>query len=87
MTDTSTRELTADDESRWTAFAADAIVAHGRPGAILAFRLVDEPETDPIYGTVHFNSLRAADFALRTMANKELLRRLSLARQAAAGVQ
>lgn len=80
-----TRTLVGEDGSDWVAFADDAIVAHGRPGAILAFRKADGAD-EVLNSNVRFNSMAAADFALRTMAGKELERRLRLARQAAAGL-
>jgi hypothetical protein len=66
----------------WEAFAVDEIVAHGRPGAALAFRSAGS--ADPgVRSTITFNSFAAADFALRTLSLKELRRRLDLARVAA----
>ncbi|MQA91295.1 MAG: hypothetical protein GEU90_13885 [Gemmatimonas sp.] len=70
----------------WTAFAADAIVAHGRPGAVLAFRAAEGGSGESFHSTVTFNSTPAANFALRTMSEKDLRRRLSLARVAAGSV-
>jgi hypothetical protein len=73
-----------DDEvgQPWRAIAVDAVVAHGKPGAVLAFVPAGQPESQPIQGNVTFNSHKAADFALRTMSQKELQRRLSMARAA-----
>lgn len=80
--DVATRAVTGADGKNWTAFADHAIVAHGRPGAVLAFRPA-EGDADPIlHSSVTFNSMAAADFALESMSNKELERRLSLSRQA-----
>lgn len=76
------REFTDDDGRPWHAIALDAVVAHAKPGAALAFTPADEPDAEPIPGNVTFNSRNAADFALRTMGEKELRRRLSLARAA-----
>lgn len=81
-----TRKLTAADGTEWEAYAVDAVVAHGRAGTALAFRLAGDAETTVI-STITFNSMAAAEHALRTMSAKELGRRLSLARQAAAGLQ
>ena len=78
-----TRRVTAVDGTEWEAYAADAVVAHGRAGAVLAFRQPGSDE-ESLLSTVTFNSMDAADFALRTMSDKEVGRRLSLARQAAA---
>jgi hypothetical protein len=64
----------------WLAVAVDEIVAHGKMGARLAFLRADEVDAPPLTGNVTFNSRAAADFALRTLGNKELLRRLALAR-------
>jgi hypothetical protein len=71
-----------DDEvgESWRAIAVDAVVAHGKPGAVLAFVPAGRPESEPIHSTVTFNSHKAADFALRTMSQKELQRRLAMAR-------
>lgn len=80
-----TRSVAAPDGSRWLAFADEAIVAHGRRGAVLAFRAEGGDGEDILRSNVTFNSLSAADLALRTMADKELARRLSLVRRAAGG--
>jgi hypothetical protein len=81
-----TREFQDEDGVLWTAFGAETIVAHGRPGAVLAFRPAQGFEDEAIRSTVTFNSERAAEFALRTMSEKDLRRRLSLARMAVGGV-
>ena len=88
MSDTKTeeREIVGEDESRWTAFPAEAVVAHGKQGAVLAFRPADDAVGEQLVANVTFNSMAAANFALSTMATKELQRRLSLARKAAAGL-
>ena len=80
------RKIEGADGTEWVAYAADAVVAHGRAGAVLAFRPAagDGPE---LLSTVTFNSMPAAQFALRSMSAKEIGRRLSLSRQAAGGVQ
>ncbi len=70
----------------WEAFAADAIVAHGRQGAILAFRRVGGEPDEMVLSTITFNSGEAAGFALRTLGERELRRRLDLARMAVGGV-
>ena len=74
------REFNDEEGTAWHAIAADAVVAHAKPGAMLAFVPAGAPESEPIESNVTFNSHRAADFALRTMSEKELQRRLSLAR-------
>jgi hypothetical protein len=79
------REFETDEKERWEAIAVDAIVAHGKPGAALAFRPAGGGE-DTLPTSVTFNSHAAADLALRTISDKELRRRLNLARMAAGGV-
>ena len=74
------REFKDEEGKVWKAIAVDAIVAHGRPGAALAFAPAAGPEGEPVPGNITFNSHKAADFAIRTMSEKELQRRLSLAR-------
>ena len=70
-----------DEEGKvWRAVAVDAVVAHGRPGAALAFVPAQTAEAEPVLSNVTFNSQRAADFAIGSMSDKELQRRLSLAR-------
>lgn len=80
------REFTAEDGERWEAVALDAVVAHGKVGAVLAMRPAADRDAEPIRTTVTFNSQAAAAFALRTLGVKELRRRLSLARTAAGGI-
>lgn len=80
------RKYTAPDGTRWEAFAADAIVAHGRTGAILAFRPLEDEELGVLNSTITFNSQTAANAALSSMSERELGRRLSLARKAAGRV-
>jgi len=76
------------DGSVWEAFAVDAVVAHGRVGAALAFRAAEgasyaKANSDEVFrSTITFNSGKAAAFALRTLGEKELRRRLDLARSA-----
>lgn len=77
------REFTDAEGTRWTAIATDRIVAHGRQGAVLAFRPADQEDAEAIPSTITFNSLDAAEFALTTLGEKELRRRLSIARSAA----
>lgn len=82
---TQTRQMEDEEGIRWVAFADQAVVAHGKQGAVLAFRTADAEPGDSIRSTITFNSMAAADFALRTMSDKELRRRLSLARMAVRG--
>ena len=74
------REFTDEEGRSWHAVALDAVVAHAKPGAVLAFAPADQPGAEPIRSSVTFNSQKAADFALGTMSVKELRRRLSLGR-------
>ncbi len=78
-----TRHFEDGEGVSWEAFAADRIVAHGRPGAVLAFRRVGTDPDEHLTSTITFNSFEAADFALGTISEKELRRRVSLAREAA----
>lgn len=80
-----TREFVDGDGKRWTAVAEAAVVAHGKQGAVLAFRPSDQPDSPTLRTTITFNSRAAAAFALRTLGDKELRRRLMLAQSAAAG--
>jgi hypothetical protein len=85
MADTQTTEAAerrvADDAGReWVTVAAESTVAHLKKGAVLAFRPADEPDAEPIRTSVDFNSAAAAEFAIRTMSDKELRRRLTWAK-------
>lgn len=80
------RSFTAVDSTEWEAVAVEAVVAHGKQGAALAFRPAGDVTFEPLRSTVTFNSDDAAAFALRTLGEKELQRRLGLTRAAAAGV-
>lgn len=77
------REFRDEDGSVWEAVALDAVVAHGKQGAVLAFRPAGDEQVEPLRSTITFNSRSAADLALRTLGEKELSRRLSIARGAA----
>jgi hypothetical protein len=79
------RQFNDPEGVTWEALATDAVVAHGRKGAALAFRRADQPDAEPLLSNVTFNSREAADFAIRTLGDKELVRRVTLAR-AAAGI-
>lgn len=72
--------------NEWEAVALEAVVAHGRTGAVLAFRPAGAEPGKELRSTITFNSLDAADFALEVMSEKELRRRLDLARMALGGV-
>ena len=82
IAETTTREIVDELGRPWRAVALDAIVAHGKPGAMLAFVPLDQPDAPPLTANVTFNSHRAAAFALRTIGDKELVRRLTLAKAA-----
>ena len=72
-----------DDHGRaWEAIAIPTKVAHLRDGAVLGFRLGDDPAAT-VTAPIDFNSMEAAAFAIRTMSEKELRRRLELAKTAA----
>jgi hypothetical protein len=77
------REFTDAQDRRWQAFVDDAIVAHGRRGSRLAFREAIDPSSTPLLSTISFNSVEAGEFAVRTMSEKELKRRLALAQASA----
>jgi hypothetical protein len=77
------RRFQDDDGTEWRAFAASAVVAHGRPGAVLAFRPASGEGHDEFRSGITFNSMDAAAFALRTLGEKDLRRRLALTLQAA----
>ena len=76
------REMIDEEGARWRVVAPRAVVAHGRQGAVLAFVPADRPDAEPLRTSVTFNSSEAAEAAIRTMGEKELRRRLTLARAA-----
>ena len=85
MADTQTVDTTerrvADNAGReWVAVGAPSTVAHLKQGAVLAFRPADDPGAEPIRTSVEFNSAAAADFAIRTMSDTEIQRRLAWAK-------
>jgi len=80
------RSYVAADGSRWEVFGAEAIVAHGRVGAVLAFRPAEDGGDRVLKSTITFNSMAAAELAIQAMSEKEIGRRLDLARKAAVGV-
>lgn len=79
-----TREFIDATGTPWQALGVADIVAHGKPGMRLAFRRQGDVSGAHLPSKVTFNSREAAEFALRTLGEKELLRRLTLA-QAQAG--
>lgn len=74
------REVTDGNGRAWVVVAAPGKVAHLKDGAVLAFRPADEPDAEPVRTSVDFNSARAAEFAITTMSEKELRRRLEWAK-------
>jgi hypothetical protein len=78
--DTAERRVADTAGREWVALAAESTVAHLKKGAVLAFRPADEADAEPIRTAVEFNSAAAADFAIRTMSDKELGRRLAWAK-------
>jgi hypothetical protein len=76
------RDFTDEQGSSWSVFAHPSRSAHLRAGARLGFRPAEGAEAEPLIGRVIFNSEEAAAFAIRTMSEKELRRRLTLARAA-----
>lgn len=75
------RNITDDHGRSWEAVAIPTKVAHLRDGAQLGFRQGGEPPAD-VRAPITFNSMTAAEFAIRTMSEKELRRRLELAKTA-----
>lgn len=73
------REIRDAEGRIWQVLALETTVAHGRRGTHLAFRPADQPETEPILSTVTFNSVEAGNFAVTTMSEKEIKRRLAMA--------
>jgi hypothetical protein len=77
-----TRTINDDHGRPWEAVAIPTKVAHLRDGAQLGFRLSGEADA-MVTAPITFNSLDAANFAISTMGEKELRRRLELAKTAA----
>lgn len=74
------REVADRAGRAWVAVPVESTVAHLKAGAVLGFRPADEADAEPIRTNVEFNSLRAAEFAIRTMSAKEIGRRLEWAK-------
>ena len=74
------RVITDGDGRQWVALPVESIGAHLKKAATLAFRPVDDPEAEAVKTTVQFNSREAAEFAIRTMGEFELKRRLTWAK-------
>lgn len=81
------RDFTDEHGRAWRVHPHPTRSAHLRTGASLGFRPADQSEAEPLIGRVIFNSEEAAAFAIRTMSEKELRRRLTLARSASGALQ
>jgi hypothetical protein len=77
------RSIQDETGAAWEAVAIPVKVAHLRDGAQLAFRRAEGEPT--VSAPIDFNSMAAAELAIRTMSENELRRRLDWAK-AAAGV-
>ena len=73
------RTITDEDGRAWEVVPVEGRGAHLKRGASLGFRPA-EPGAEPIKTNITFNSLEAADFAIGTMSEKEMLRRLAWAK-------
>ena len=67
------REFRDEEGRAWEALALDAVVAHGKQGAVLAFRPAGEPGSEPVRSNITFNSTtppasRCARWARRSCA-------------------
>ena len=78
--ETTDREVVDRAGRTWVAVPAESKVSHLKKGAVLAFRPGDDPAAEPIRTNVEFNSTAAAAFAIRTMSEKEIGRRLDWAK-------
>jgi hypothetical protein len=72
------REFLDAEGRSWHALAVEYTVAHGRQGTRLAFRPADAPDARPTPSPITFNSIEAGEFAVTTMSEKELKRRLAI---------
>jgi hypothetical protein len=78
------RSLSDERGERWEAVADPVRVAHLRDGARLAFRSgAPDGATVTVTTPVDFNSMAAAEMAIRTMSENELRRRLAWAKTSA----
>lgn len=72
-----------DEQGReWEVTWVETLGAHMVKAATLAFRPVDDAAAEPLVTPVAFNSPAAADFAISTMSDKELRRRVGWAKTA-----
>jgi hypothetical protein len=74
------RQIQDEQGRTWEVVAVPSTGAHMRPGAVLGFRPADDSGAEPVRTPVDFNSQEAAAFAIRTMSEWELKRRLGWAR-------
>lgn len=74
----------ADEQGReWEVMWVETTGAHLVKAATLAFRPVGVAGAEPLVTPVAFNSPAAADFAISTMSDKEVRRRVEWAKTAA----
>lgn len=79
------RTIRDENGREWEAVAVPNGSIRIRTGMTLAFRPVGEPDAEPLPTPITFNSPAAADLAIRSMSEKELLRRLEMASVVAGG--
>lgn len=72
------REFRDAEGQAWQATIVDDVVAHGRRGTRLAFVADGRPVDEAVRSPITFNSVEAGEFAVRTMSDKELKRRLAM---------
>lgn len=76
------REIQDESGRTWQVVPVETLGAHRRKGALLGFRAADDPDAEPLVTPITFNSSEAAEFAITTMSDTELRRRLTMARAA-----
>jgi len=74
------REIRDAEGRTWEVVGVESMGAHMKEGRTLAFRAAGDPAAEPVLTAVQFNSQAAADFAIGTMSDKELHRRLAWAK-------
>jgi hypothetical protein len=80
-TTTAAGRTVVDDQGRtWEVAAVESVGAHLRKGATLAFRPAGDPAAEPVLTPIQFNSMQAAEFAIRTLGETDLKRRLEWAK-------
>lgn len=80
------RTITDEDGKSWRVVAVESTGAHLKRGTTLGFVAADEPGAEPVLTSVTFNSVEAGEFAISTMGEKELRRRLAWAKTEAGRV-